>query len=95
MDRLVVARGDYTEQMLLRSSHHLAEGRIKHMLYWAFVFLVIAIIAGVFGFGGIAGTATDIARVLFVLFLVPICCGSSLGQSRPLAGWTKGFDYSV
>ena len=40
------------------------------MLRWAFIFLVVAIIAAVFGFGGIAAAATDIARVLFFIFLV-------------------------
>jgi len=33
--------------------------------------LIIAIIAGVFGFGSIAAAATDIARLLFVVFLIP------------------------
>lgn len=40
------------------------------MLRWAVIFLVVAIIAAVFGFGGIAAAATDIARILFFLFLV-------------------------
>ena len=40
------------------------------MLYWAVVCLVIAIVAGVLRFGGIAGAATDMARILFVVFLV-------------------------
>lgn len=40
------------------------------MLYWAVVFLVIAIIAAVFGFGGIAVAATGIAKLLFFIFLV-------------------------
>jgi uncharacterized membrane protein YtjA (UPF0391 family) len=40
------------------------------MLYWAVVFLVIAIIAGLFGFGGIASASADIARILFFIFLV-------------------------
>lgn len=39
------------------------------MLRWAILFLIVAIIAGVFGFGGIAAAATDIARLLFVVFL--------------------------
>jgi uncharacterized membrane protein YtjA (UPF0391 family) len=39
------------------------------MLRWAILFLIIAIIAAVFGFGGIAAAATDIARLLFVVFL--------------------------
>lgn len=40
------------------------------MLRYAVVFFIIAIIAAVFGFGGIAAGATDVARVLFFLFLV-------------------------
>jgi uncharacterized membrane protein YtjA (UPF0391 family) len=40
------------------------------MLGWAILFLIVAIIAAVFGFGGIAAAATDIARLLFVVFLV-------------------------
>lgn len=40
------------------------------MLRWAVVFFIVAIIAAIFGFGGIAAGATDIARVLFFLFLV-------------------------
>jgi len=38
------------------------------MLYWALVFLVIALIAGALGFGGIAGAAGGIAQI-FVLYL--------------------------
>ncbi|MCA0245763.1 MULTISPECIES: DUF1328 domain-containing protein [Reyranella] len=40
------------------------------MLYWALMFLVIAIVAGVFGFGGIASAATGMAQILFVIALV-------------------------
>jgi uncharacterized membrane protein YtjA (UPF0391 family) len=40
------------------------------MLYWALVFLVIALIAGLLGFGGVASTAVGIAQVLFFIFLV-------------------------
>ena len=39
------------------------------MLRWAILFLIVAIIAVVFGFGGIAAAATDVARLLFVVFL--------------------------
>jgi uncharacterized membrane protein YtjA (UPF0391 family) len=45
------------------------EGGIP-MLRWAILFLIVAIIAAVFGFGGIAAAATDIARFLFVVFMV-------------------------
>ncbi len=40
------------------------------MLYYAVVFLVIALIAAVFGFGGIASSAVGIAQVLFLIFIV-------------------------
>jgi uncharacterized membrane protein YtjA (UPF0391 family) len=40
------------------------------MLYWAAVFFVVAIIAALFGFGGIAAGATEIAKILFFVFLV-------------------------
>jgi len=41
----------------------------KEMLYWAFLFLVIAVIAAIFGFGIAASTAAAIGKVLFMLFL--------------------------
>ena len=40
------------------------------MIGWALAFFVVAIIAAVFGFGNIAEGATDIARILFFVFLV-------------------------
>lgn len=40
------------------------------MLYWALMFLVIALVAGIFGFGGIASTASGMAQILFVIALV-------------------------
>jgi uncharacterized membrane protein YtjA (UPF0391 family) len=40
------------------------------MIYWAVVFLVVAIVAALLGFSGIAGAATNIAWILFVVGLV-------------------------
>jgi uncharacterized membrane protein YtjA (UPF0391 family) len=40
------------------------------MLYWAFMFLVIAIMAAIFGFGIAASAAAGIAKILFFLFLI-------------------------
>jgi uncharacterized membrane protein YtjA (UPF0391 family) len=40
------------------------------MLRWAVIFFIIAIIAAVFGFGNIAAGATDIAKILFILFVI-------------------------
>lgn len=40
------------------------------MLYYALVFLVVALIAGLFGFGFIAVAAAGVAKILFFIFLV-------------------------
>jgi len=39
------------------------------LLKWAFVFLIIGLIAAIFGFGNVAEGATDIAKILFFVFL--------------------------
>lgn len=47
-----------------------------NLLYYAIVFLIVAIVAAAFGFGGVAGTAMEGARLIFwvaiVLFIVSI-----------------------
>lgn len=47
-----------------------------NLLYYAIVFLIIAIVAAALGFGGVAGTAIEGARLIFwvaiVLFIVAI-----------------------
>jgi uncharacterized membrane protein YtjA (UPF0391 family) len=40
------------------------------MLYWAFIFLVVALVAGALGFFGLAGMAMWFAKMLFFIFLV-------------------------
>jgi len=37
------------------------------MLYWAVVFLVIALVAAIFSFGGIASASAGIAKILFIV----------------------------
>jgi uncharacterized membrane protein YtjA (UPF0391 family) len=39
------------------------------LLKWAAIFLIIALIAAAFGFTGVAEGATEIAKVLFYIFL--------------------------
>jgi len=55
------------------------------MLYWAMVFLVVALVAGALGMFNVAGAATNIAWILFVvfmvLFLVSLIAG---GVRRPI-----------
>jgi uncharacterized membrane protein YtjA (UPF0391 family) len=40
------------------------------MLYYALVFLIVALIAGALGFGFVAFAAAGIAKILFTIFLV-------------------------
>jgi uncharacterized membrane protein YtjA (UPF0391 family) len=44
--------------------------RRQDMLYYALVFLLIAILAGVFGFTGISLASAGIAKILFFVFIV-------------------------
>ena len=50
-----------------------------NLLYYAVVFLVVAVVAALFGFGGVAGTAISGAQILFwvaiVLFVVSALVG--------------------
>ena len=40
------------------------------MLYYALVFLVIALVAGLLGFGGMAIAFAGVAKLLFVIFVI-------------------------
>jgi len=40
------------------------------MLYWALMFLFVALIAAVLGFTGIAIAAAGVAKIMFVIFLI-------------------------
>ena len=54
------------------------------MLYWAMVFLVIALIAGALGIGGgVQMVSVQIAWVLFVVFLVLFVVSLLTGMRRP------------
>lgn len=49
------------------------------MLHMAAVFFVIALVAAAFGFGGIAAGAVEIAKILFVIFLVMFIVTLAMG----------------
>jgi uncharacterized membrane protein YtjA (UPF0391 family) len=55
------------------------ERAMGNLLYWAVIFLIVALVAGVLGFGGIAGTAASGASLLFwiaiILFIVSLVAG--------------------
>lgn len=60
------------------------EAVMGNLLYWAVVFLVIALISAALGFGGLAGTAMEGARLLFwvaiILFIVSLVAGVFRGR---------------
>ncbi|HLH10593.1 MAG TPA: DUF1328 domain-containing protein [Methylovirgula sp.] len=53
-----------------------------NLLYWALIFLVIAIVAAIFGFGGVAGTAMEGARILFWVAIVLLIISLVFGVLR-------------
>lgn len=52
------------------------------MLYYAIVFLVIALVAGLLGFTGIAAGSVEIAKILFFVFLLLFVASLVLGLLR-------------
>ena len=52
------------------------------MLYWALIFLLIALVSAVFGFGGIATTAASIAQILFAIALILLLISLVVGFTR-------------
>ena len=42
---------------------------MSNLIYYAIIFLVIALIAAAVGFGGVAGVAMEAARLLFWVFI--------------------------
>lgn len=46
------------------------EPGVEKMLYYALVFLLIALVAAALGFGGIAVAFAGVAKILFFLFLI-------------------------
>ncbi len=52
------------------------------MLNWAATFFIIAIVAAVLGFTNIAGSAIDIAKILFVVFLILAVLSFVFGRKK-------------
>lgn len=53
-----------------------------NLLYWALIFLIIAIVAAIFGFGGVAGTAMEGARILFWVAIILLILSLVFGLVR-------------
>jgi uncharacterized membrane protein YtjA (UPF0391 family) len=52
------------------------------MLYWALVFLIVALVAGAMGFGVIGSMAYTAAKILFFVFLVLFIVSLVTGYTR-------------
>jgi uncharacterized membrane protein YtjA (UPF0391 family) len=53
-----------------------------NLIYYAVIFLIVAIAAAFVGFGGVAGTAMDGARLLFWVALVLVIVSVVVGLVR-------------
>ena len=60
------------------------QGKEGSMLHYAVTFFIIALVAAILGFGGIAGSAIEIAKVLFVVFLILSVAAFILGRGKKL-----------
>jgi uncharacterized membrane protein YtjA (UPF0391 family) len=54
------------------------------MIYWAAVFLVIALVAAFLGFSGIAGLSMNIAWILFIVGLILAVIFFIIGRRPPV-----------
>jgi uncharacterized membrane protein YtjA (UPF0391 family) len=55
---------------------------MSNLLYWAVVFLIIALIAAFLGFGGVSGVATEGARLLFWVAIILVVVSFIGGMLR-------------
>jgi uncharacterized membrane protein YtjA (UPF0391 family) len=56
------------------------------MLRWAIVFLIIALLAGALGLFRVEWIASEIAWVIFVVFLILFLVSAVLGRGSPPVG---------
>ena len=61
---------------------HLAGWEEGTVLYYALIFLVVALIAGALGVGGVAAVASQIAWVLFVIGIILLIVHFVSGRRR-------------
>ncbi|MEZ6097755.1 MAG: DUF1328 domain-containing protein [Pirellulaceae bacterium] len=52
------------------------------MLRLVILFFILAVVAAIFGFGGLAAAFTDIAKILFLVFLVLFIVAALIGALR-------------
>jgi uncharacterized membrane protein YtjA (UPF0391 family) len=71
-----------TERHAENAGNRQSDFRGGTMLYWAAVFLIIALIAAFLGFAGVATAAAGIAKILFYIFLVIFLVTLIMGLGR-------------
>jgi uncharacterized membrane protein YtjA (UPF0391 family) len=52
------------------------------MLYWALVFLIVAVVAAALGLGGVAGTAMSAAQLLVYVAIAVLVISAVVGLMR-------------
>jgi uncharacterized membrane protein YtjA (UPF0391 family) len=55
---------------------------MSNLLYWAVIFLIVALVAAFLGFGGVAGVATEGARILFWVAIILVILSFIGGMIR-------------
>lgn len=53
-----------------------------NLLYWAIIFIVVAVVAAFFGFGGVAGTAAGGAQMLIYAGIAVLVIGAVIALIR-------------
>jgi uncharacterized membrane protein YtjA (UPF0391 family) len=77
-----------TNEAIARFHHHNAaaavrtRGTMGNLLYWAVIFLIVALVAAFLGFGGVAGVATEGARILFWVAIILVVLSFIGGMLR-------------
>ena len=77
-----ILQGGYSEFWMNNEPAHCFEVSRQPMLYWALMFLIIALIAAFLGFAGVATAAAGIAKILFYIFLVIFLVTLIMGLGR-------------
>jgi len=77
-----ILQGGYSEFWMKNVPSHWFEVRRQQMLYWALMFLIIALIAAFLGFAGVATAAAGIAKILFYIFLIVFLVTLIMGLGR-------------
>ena len=77
-----ILQSGYSEFWMKNVPAHVLRLGGQKMLYWALMFLIIALIAAFLGFAGVATAAAGIAKLLFYIFLIFFLVTLIMGLGR-------------